>query len=182
MSKLQSAAFGAAGGAIVFALAALFAGDLLKGGPGPQGPEGPAGLQGQAGPQGEAGPQGPGGVQGAIGPAGPQGSVGVAGPQGPQGEIGLQGETGPAGPQGVAGLGDPGQDAVLLVRRAGGCPSGWSPAGEAVLNSSPDYTASADQERSDPLMMTSATAGFANVNFFLCLQGKAGAAGGEGAE
>ena len=182
MSRLESAITGAAGGAITFALVALFAGGMLKGDPGGQGAIGPAGAAGPAGPEGPSGPQGPGGVQGPVGPAGPQGVEGVAGPQGPQGEIGVQGPEGPAGPQGVAGYGDPGPDALLLVRRVGGCPTGWNPAGEVVLNASPDYAGSADQERSNPGVVTSATTGFANVNFFLCQQGNAGGSGGEGAE
>lgn len=171
MSKVQSAAFGVVGGAAAFALAALFAGDLLRGAPGPEGPPGPAGAVGPSGPQGEAGVQGPAGPQGPIGPAGPQGVEGVAGPAGPQGEMGPPGETGPAGPQGVAGAGDLGGEAVILVRGAGGCPAGWVNGGEVVLNTSPDYATGTGQERSNPGIMTSATAGFANVNFFLCLQG-----------
>lgn len=155
MSRLESAITGAAGGAITFALVALFAGGMLKGDPGGQGAIGPAGAAGPAGPEGPSGPQGPGGVQGPVGPA---------------------------GPQGVAGYGDPGPDALLLVRRVGGCPTGWNPAGEVVLNASPDYAGSADQERSNPGVVTSATTGFANVNFFLCQQGNAGGSGGEGAE
>ncbi|SEB52996.1 hypothetical protein [Rhodobacter sp. 24-YEA-8] len=176
MSRLESAITGAAGGAITFALVALFAGGMLRG---DQGVPGPAGVAGPAGAEGQPGAQGPGGVQGPVGPAGPQGVEGVAGPQGPQGEIGVQG---PAGPQGVAGEGDPGPDALLLVRRVGGCPTGWNPAGEVVLNASPDYAGSADQERSNPGVVTSATTGFANVNFFLCQQGNAGGSDGEGAE
>lgn len=182
MSRIETAIIGAAGGAVTFALVALFAGGFLRGDLGGQGPLGLTGADGPAGAEGPAGPQGPGGAQGPVGPAGPQGVEGVAGPQGPQGEIGVGGAAGPAGPQGAAGLGDPGPDALLLVRRAGGCPAGWNPAGEVVLNASPDYAGSADQERSDPGIVTSATTGFANVNFFLCQQGNAGAAGVEGAE
>lgn len=182
MSKVQSAVFGALGGAAVL-LVALWAGDLLRGGAGPEGPAGPAGLAGAVGSQGASGPQGAPGLQGApgpqgtvgpqgmVGPAGPQGAAGPPGPQGPVGETGPQGEPGSPGPQGVAGTGDPGSGAVLLVRSAELCPQGWLAGGEVVLNTSPDYVTAAGQGRSNPGIMTSATAGFQNVNFYLCLRG-----------
>lgn len=170
MSRMEAALFGGIGGVVVLA-AAMLATDMLRGGPGPEGAVGPAGATGPAGaagPQGAPGPVGPVGPLGAIGPAGPQG---VAGPVGPQGGVGPQGEVGPAGPQGVAGAGDLGPEAVLLVRSTAGCPEGWQPGGAVVINTSPDYATSPDQTRSNPGIMTSATAGFANVNYFVCLQG-----------
>ena len=170
MSKVQSAAFGALGGALALSVA-LFAGGFLRGGPGPEGPVGPAGAVGPAGPAGPQGGPGPVGPQGAIGPAGPQGAAGPEGPQGPQGEVGPQGAIGPAGPQGVAGAGDLGQGVVLLARAAEGCPQGWVAGGEVVLNTSPEYQTAPGQERSETLVMTTATAGFQNVNFYLCLRG-----------
>lgn len=155
MSQITSAVFGAAGGAVVLALAVLLGGDLLRGGPGHAGAHGPAGEPGPAGAQG---------APGADGAEGPQGLQGPEGPQGPQG---LKGEPGTPGP---AGAGDLGQEAVVLVRRAGGCPTGWLAGGEVVLTTSPDYVPGVAQERSEPAARTPATEGFSNVNFFLCLQ------------
>ncbi|MCB5409828.1 hypothetical protein [Pseudogemmobacter faecipullorum] len=160
MRQITSAVFGAAGGAAVLALAVLLGGDLLRGGPGHAGAHGPAG---------EAGPAG---ADGAQGEAGPQGLAGPPGPAGPQG---LKGEPGTPGP---AGAGDLGPEAVVLVRRPGGCPTGWLSAGEVVLAASPDYVPGVAQERSEPAAVTPATEGFANVNFFLCLQVQS-AEGGE---
>lgn len=60
--------FGLAGTGL--GVAALVAGPVKQGAPGPTGPAGPAGAQGPAGPAGAVGP---------AGPAGPQGKTGAAG-------------------------------------------------------------------------------------------------------
>jgi hypothetical protein len=68
-------------------------------------------------------------------------------------------------------MGDLGPDAVILVRSAGGCPQGWQASGSVALITSGDYPTSAEQVRSNPGIITSATAGSDNVNFFLCTRG-----------
>ncbi|MFC4668631.1 hypothetical protein ACFO5X_08710 [Seohaeicola nanhaiensis] len=155
MSTAQTAAIGGLCGAGVVVLAMLLSGMMT-------GPEGPAGAAGSAGVAG---------VPGEVGPAGPAGPAGEAGPQGVAGEPGAQGPEGPAGPQGPAGTGDLGPGVVLLARSAEGCPSGWSPSGRVVLNTSSEYELTGEQTRSNPGIFTAATQGFANVNYFLCTQG-----------
>ncbi|HMO71324.1 MAG TPA: hypothetical protein PKC84_06705 [Paracoccaceae bacterium] len=104
---------------------------------------------------------------------GPSGETGAPGPAGVAGPAGAPGLAGPAGPQGPAGTGDLGPEAIVLARTAGGCPPGWSVGGRVSLNTSPEYELSPDQSRSNPGIMTSATAGFANVIFVLCRPGAA---------
>jgi len=152
MTRLETILYGLMGGAFVV-VASLFATDIFRG---PAGGAGPAGVVGPAGPQGEAGAVGAAGAEGLAGEPGP------AGPAGPAGE---------PGPPGVAGPGDLGAGAVILVREVGACPTGWVPRGEVQLMTSPDYAVSAEQTESNPGIMTSATAGWSNVNFFLCAKG-----------
>jgi hypothetical protein len=156
MTQIAAAGFGALGGALVLG-AALLSGDLLRGAPGPQGAAGARGEAGPAGPQGETGPAG---VAGASGAAGLQGEAGPPGGPGPQGQ---------AGPQGPAGTGSLGPEAVVLARTAGGCPSGWTMAGEVRVLTVPSYPRSADQSGINPGIFTSSTAGWQSVNFFLCI-------------
>jgi hypothetical protein len=152
MSAIQSTIFGALGGAFVFGLGLLATGtEPVPGAVGPAGVEGPAGA---AGPQGEVGPAGP------QGDAGPQGE---AGPQGAAGEVGAIGPEGPAGPPA-----DPGPDAVLLVRSAAACPTGWDAGGEVQVLTSPAYAPTGDQTVSIPNVINTATGDWSNVNFFLC--------------
>jgi Collagen triple helix repeat (20 copies) len=154
MSAVQSTIFGALGGALVLGVGLLATGsDRLQGPVGAAGVEGAAGVAGPAGPVGDAGPAGPQGEAGAVGPAGAAGPAGGAGP---------------AGPQGVAGPGDIGADAVLLVRVAGGCPTGWAAGGQVQMMTSPDYAVTGEQSATNPGITTSATAGWSNVNFFVC--------------
>jgi hypothetical protein len=155
MSAIQSTIFGALGGAFVFGLGLMATGtEPVPGAVGPAGVEGPAGPAGAAGPQGEVGPAGP------QGDAGPQGEPG---PAGPQGAAGAAGAVGPAGPPA-----DPGPDAVLLVRSAAACPTGWEAGGEVQVLTSPTYAPTGDQTVSIPNVINNATGDWSNVNFFLC--------------
>jgi hypothetical protein len=195
MGRIETGLFGAVGGAAVVALA-LMAGDFVRGpagvdgvagAAGEVGPQGSAGEAGPAGPAGETGPAGPAGESGVAGEAGPQGPAGEAGPQGPAGEAGPQGPAGEAGAQGPAGeAGAPGAvgpagpagpgvefaaGSVVLAQSAGACPKGWVDGGQAVFAVSPDYAVAAGQESSNLLVMNDQTAGFSNVNFYLCVKG-----------
>ena len=163
MSNATSAAIGGVAGAGVMLIAVALGGLL-------DGPQGPQGVPGPAGPAGEAGPQGP---QGAIGPEGPQGEVGaqgVTGPAGPDGAQGPEGPQGETGPRGAAAPGAFGPGVVVLTRGPGDCPEGYAQSGGVNVTTSPDYELGPDQQRSNPGITTSATQGFASVNFFLCLR------------
>jgi len=175
MNRIETAAFGGLGGAVVLGIGLLTG--VLSGAPGA---EGPAGGAGPAGVQGAAGPAGATGAAGPEGPAGPEGQQGVAGPAGPQGEPGPQGSVGPAGPQGAigpegpqgaAGAGDLGPGALVVVRGSADCPAGWTATGEVRLLTSPDYVLAPEQSTTNPGVMTTSTMDWANVNFFLCTRG-----------
>jgi hypothetical protein len=164
MKMIETGVAAVLGGFVALGLS-LFASDLFVGGRGDVGPAGVAGPAGAVGPQGAVGPAGEPGPAGGVGPQG------LAGPQGVPGEPGPAGETGPAGavgPAGAAGAGDLGQGAVVLVRSASACPTGWAPVGQVRLQTSPEYPMTPDQTASNPGVFTSETMGWSNVNFFLC--------------
>ena len=151
MSDFKAVGIGGLAGAAVV-LIASFVGGLL------QGEAGPAGAQGPAGNTGPAGPVGATGLAGLQGVAGQDGTI--VGPPGPQGE------TGPAGPAGANNLGN---GAIILARSAAECPAGWVPGGRVGLITSPEYALGTGQKWGNPGITTSATAGFASVQFFLCV-------------
>ena len=147
MSGTVSALYGILGGALVSLGAIALAPGAFRG---PAGAEGAAGVAGPAGSEGATGAQG---VAGADGAAGAAGAPGAAGPMGP------------------AGAGDLGAGAVVLVREAGACPSGWVAGGQVMMLTSPDYAVSGEQTPSNPDVNSTATIDWSNVNFFLCTRG-----------
>ena len=60
---------------------------------------------------------------------------------------------------------------VLLAKGSASCLKGWTTNGAVALNTSADYTLGTGQERSNPGIFTSATDGFENVIFALCVKG-----------
>ena len=79
---------------------------------------------------------------------------------------GIAGPIGPVGPAIGFAAGT-----VLLVKTAGACPKGWSAGGQSMLATSPDFAIADGQTQSNMGVMTSATADWSNVSFFLCVKG-----------
>lgn len=91
-----------------------FAGESIKGEPGPAGAPGTPGVMGPPGPAGADGAQGPAGADGAPGEQGPAGPAGADGAPGEQGPAGPAGADGAQGPPGAAGeRGEPGPPITL---------------------------------------------------------------------
>jgi hypothetical protein len=60
---------------------------------------------------------------------------------------------------------------VILAADPAACPAGWTGSGQVVVLTSPDYAPGAAQSSTNPGVFTPATAGFGQVNFFLCVKG-----------
>lgn len=63
-----------------------------------------------------------------------------------------------------------GPGVVILAQSAEDCPAGWRASGRVGLVTSPEYQPVEGQERTNPGVMTSATTGFANIPFALCVK------------
>ncbi|MFN3644635.1 MAG: hypothetical protein ACK4TB_17130 [Gemmobacter sp.] len=67
----------------------------------------------------------------------------------------------------VAGGFGPG--AILLAGAPDACPPAWPAGGAVTLLTDPDYVLVEGQGRANPGLLTTSTAGFANVRFTLCI-------------
>ncbi len=63
-----------------------------------------------------------------------------------------------------------GPGVVVLAQRAADCPAGWRASGTVGLVTSPEYDPVESQERTNPGVMTSATMGFASIQFAVCVK------------